>query len=109
MPFETTVAAAAPAEFKTPLLGVAVPQGAALPASLAPLDAATGGALARLYSAGDFTGKRDETAVLYPAGPAGRVVLVGLGKPEAGARPDVRRAAAVVTKRARTLGVPFDK
>ncbi|HEX9054847.1 MAG TPA: hypothetical protein VF830_08070, partial [Gemmatimonadales bacterium] len=64
MPFETTVAAAAPADFKTPLLGVAVPQGAALPGSLAPLDAATGGALARLYSAGDFTGKRDETAVL---------------------------------------------
>jgi leucyl aminopeptidase len=106
MPFETTVAAAAPATFETPLLGLAVPQGSALPASLAPLDAATGGALKRLYSAGDFTGKRDETAVLYPAGPAGRIVLVGLGTPEAGARPDVRRAAAVLAKRARALGVP---
>jgi leucyl aminopeptidase len=106
MPFETTVAAAAPAAFQTPLLGVAVPQGTTLPASLAPLDAASGGALARLYTAGDFTGKRDETAVLYPAGPAGRVVLVGLGKPDPATRPDIRRAAAIVAKRARALGVP---
>ena len=106
MPFETTVAAAAPAAFQTPLLGVAVPQGGALPASLALLDAATGGAIARLYAAGDFTGKRDETAVLYPAGPAGRIVLVGLGKPDPAAKPDVRRAAAIVAKRARTLGAP---
>src|SRR4029077_5713266 len=106
MPFETTVAPAAPAAFQTPLLGVAVPQGGALPASLAPLDAATGGALGRLYAVGDFTGKRDETAVLYPSGPAGREVLVGLGKTEAEGQGDVRRAAAVVAKRARGLGVP---
>src|SRR4029077_10718961 len=99
MPFETTVAAGAPATFQTPLLGVAVPQGGALPASLAPLDAATGGAgrrafpaappgaaLGRLDAAGDFTGNRDEPAILYPSGPAGRVVLVGLGKTEAEAR-----------------------
>jgi leucyl aminopeptidase len=106
MPFETTVAAAAPAAFQTPLLGVAVPQGTTLPPSLAQLDAVSGGALARLYAAGDFTGKRDEAAVLYPAGPAGRVVLVGLGKPDPATRPDVRRAAAIVAKRARALGVP---
>jgi leucyl aminopeptidase len=106
MPFETTVAAAAPAAFQTPLLGVAVPQSTTLPASLAPLDAASGGSIGRLYAAGDFTGKRDETAVLYPAGPIGRIVLVGLGKPEEGAKPDVRRAAAIVAKRARTLGAP---
>ena len=62
MPFETTVAPAAPAAFQTPLLGVAVPQGGALPASLAPLDAAAAGALGRVYAAGDFTGKRDEIA-----------------------------------------------
>jgi leucyl aminopeptidase len=105
MPFETTVAATAPAAFQTPFLGIAVPQGNALPASLSAVDAATGGALGRLYAAGDFTGKRDEVAVLYPSGPAGRIVLVGLGKMEAGSKPDVRRAAAIVSKRARTLGV----
>jgi len=105
MPFETTVAATAPAAFPTPFLGIAVPQGNALPASLTALDAATGGALGRLYAAGDFTGKRDEVAILYPSGLAGRIALVGLGKLEPGSTPDVRRAAAVVAKRARTLGV----
>jgi leucyl aminopeptidase len=106
MPFETTVAATAPAAFETPLLGVAVPQGSTLPASLGELDRVTGGALGRLYAAGDFSGKRDETAVLYPQGPAGRIVLVGLGKIEPAAPPDVRRGAAIVAKRARSLGAP---
>ncbi len=106
MPFETTVAATPPAAFETPLLGVAVPQGATLPASLGELDRATGGALGRLYAAADFSGKRDETALLYPPGPAGRIVLVGLGKIEAAGQPDLRRAAAIVAKRARSLGVP---
>ena len=106
MPFETTVAAAAPATFETPLLGVAVPQGTTVPASLAALDAAAAGAIGRLYAAGDFTGKRDETAILYPGGRVGRIVLVGLGKPDPATSPDVRRAAAIVSKRARSLGVP---
>jgi leucyl aminopeptidase len=105
MAFATTVSTAAPDGFATPLLAVAVPQGTVLPPSLATLDSATGGALARLYAAGDFVGKRDEVAVLYPAGPAGRILLVGVGTVDAAARPDVRRAAAIAAKRARTLGV----
>ena len=106
MPFETTVSSAAPAGHATPLLAVAVPQGPALPPSLASLDGSTGGALGRLYAAADFTGKRDEVAVLYPPGPAGRVVLIGVGKVEGGSSPDLRRAAAIASKRARTLGTP---
>jgi leucyl aminopeptidase len=106
MPFETTVAAKPPAAVETPLLGIAVPQGTSLPGSLGEIDRATGGALARLYAAGDFSGKRDETTVLYPTGPAGRIVLVGLGKNEATALPDLRRAAAIIAKRARSLGAP---
>ncbi len=106
MPFETTVSSAAPAGFRVPLLAIAVPQGPALPPSLSYLDESVSGALTRLYSAGDFSGKRDEVAVLYPSGPAGRIALVGLGKVDPGSRPDLRRAAAVAGKRARTLGVP---
>ncbi|HEX5385493.1 MAG TPA: leucyl aminopeptidase [Gemmatimonadales bacterium] len=106
MSFETSVAATAPAAVQTPLLGIAVPQGTALPASLAATDQAAGGLLSRLYASGDFTGKRDETAVVYPSGPQGRIVLVGLGNVESGTRPDVRRAAAAVAKRARALGAP---
>ncbi len=106
MPFDSTVSTAAPAGFATPLLALAVPQATTPPPSLAGVDAATGGALGRLYAASDFGGKRDEVAVLYPPGPADRVVLVGLGKVDAAARADVRRAAAVAAKRARTLGAP---
>jgi leucyl aminopeptidase len=105
MPFETAVLRTAPAGHATPLLAVAVPRGG-LPASLGALDSATGGAVGRLYQAGDFTGKKDESAVIYPAGPAARVLLVGLGKPEEVNRGALRRAAALAAKRARTLGVP---
>ncbi|HEV2291678.1 MAG TPA: leucyl aminopeptidase, partial [Gemmatimonadales bacterium] len=69
------------------------------------VDTATGGALARLYAAGDFAGKKDEVAVLYPPGPAARIVLVGLGKGDAITRTQLRRAAAIGAKRARTMGV----
>ena len=104
MPFETSVAAAAPAGHETPLLALALTRGP-LPASLAALDEQTGGAIGRVLSSGDFTGKRDETAVLYPSGPAARVLLIGLGKAEEVDRGAIRRAAAIAAKRARSLGV----
>jgi leucyl aminopeptidase len=105
MPLETTVVSAAPAGFDTPLLTIALARGG-LPPSLAPLDQATGGALGRLLAAGDFSGKKDESALIYPAGPAARVLLLGLGKAEEVSRTSLRRAAAAAAKRARSLGVP---
>ncbi len=102
MPFDTTVVQADPAGHQTPLLALAVARGP-LPPSLVAVDAAAGGALGRLFTAGDFTGKRDETAVLYPPGPAARILLVGLGDTPTPA--SVRGAAAIAAKRARTLGV----
>jgi len=104
MPFETAVVRAAPAGHQTPMLAIAVMRGG-LPGSLAELDRAAGGALQRLSAAGDFTGKRDETALLYPPGPAGRILLIGMGKSEEVNRAAVRRAASVATKRMRALGV----
>ena len=104
MPFETAVVRAAPAGHQTPMLAIAVARGA-LPPSLVELDQAAGGALHRLAGAGDFTGKRDEAAVMYPTGPAGRIMLVGLGKREEVDRAAIRRAAAVAAKRMRGLGV----
>jgi leucyl aminopeptidase len=104
MPLETTVVRAAPAGYQTPMLAVAVGRGG-LPASLAELDRASGGALQRLAAAGDFGGKRDETALIYPSGPAGRILLVGMGKSEEVGRTAIRRAAAVAAKRMRALGV----
>jgi leucyl aminopeptidase len=105
MPFETAIAQAQPAGYETPLLALALPRGK-LPASVEGVDKGTGGAVARVLASGDFTGKKDEIAVIYPSGPAPRVLLVGLGKPEEIDRTAVRRAAAIAAKKARSLGVP---
>jgi leucyl aminopeptidase len=104
MPLETAVVRAAPAGHPTPLLAIAVARGS-LPASLGELDRGAGGALQRLAGAGDFTGKRDETALVYPTGAADRILLVGMGKPEEISRGAIRRAASVAAKRMRGLGV----
>ena len=105
MPFETSVLPAAPLGHATPLLAIAVTRGG-LPDSLAGLDHATEGALARLFDSEDFAGKRDEMALVYPPGKATRVLLVGLGKPEEVSLGAIRRAAAAAAKRARAVGVP---
>jgi leucyl aminopeptidase len=105
MAFETAVVQAQPSGYETPLLAVALALGN-LPASLGELDQETGGAINRVLAAGDFSGKRDETALVYPSGRIARVLLVGLGKPDEIDRTAIRRAAAVAAKRARSLGVP---
>ncbi len=71
------------------------------------VDAALGGAIRALVTAGDFRGKRNEVAVLYPAAgfPARRVLLVGLGKAEKFTVEGIRQAAATVARKARDLGV----
>src|SRR5207302_7490 len=92
------------AQVETPLLAVALAQGGAVPASLAEFDRAAGGIVARAMISGDFKGKRDETAVLYPGGAKPqRVLLLGLGKAGDVTRNGIRRAAAVAAKRARAL------
>jgi leucyl aminopeptidase len=105
MPFETRVVATAPEQASAPLLAIALARGP-LPASLAALDAATGGGLARLLQSGDWSGKKDEVAVLYPTGPISRVVLIGMGKADELQLSGIRRAAATGAKRARVIGVP---
>ena len=59
------------------------------------LDRALGGRLARLLKAGDFTGRAGETLLLpeLGAGPAARVVLVGLGARKNWGRRGYKRAA----------------
>jgi leucyl aminopeptidase len=104
MPLTTSLRKADLASVSAPLLIVAVPQGS-LPASLGALDASVGGALARLYAAGDFTGKKDQVASVYPAGSVARVLLIGAGEAAKTSLRTVRRAASVAGKRARLAGV----
>jgi leucyl aminopeptidase len=59
---------------------------------------------AGVVSSGDFGGKMGETALLYgQEGPASRLLLVGLGDRDVVSPERVRRAAATVARRARTL------
>src|SRR2546427_11865168 len=87
-----TVVSTPLAQVATPLLAVALPQGGAVPPSLADLDRTLGEAVGRAIASGDFKGKRDETALLYPGGgKAERLLLVGLGKPGEVTRSSIRR------------------
>lgn len=104
MTFQTQVVSAAPEAHRTALLILIVPQGNC-PDSLATLDSKSGGAIGRCYAAGDFTGKKDETALLYPQGDSPRILLIGIGKPD-DPRTAIRRAVATGAKRARVLGLP---
>ena len=101
---KSTVSAKPLAQIETPLLAVAVSLGSNLPASLAELDRASGGVLARAWGAGDYKGKRDETLLVYGSGKAQRILLVGVGKTGDVTRGALRRAAAVAAKRARGVG-----
>ncbi|HVG95554.1 MAG TPA: leucyl aminopeptidase [Chloroflexota bacterium] len=86
------------------LQGVAHPGGATRA-----VDEALGGAISRLIASGDFTGKPNQTALLYPAADAAgvtatRVLLVGLGKGDDLTLDRVRQAAGTAARRARDLG-----
>ncbi|HEX3926840.1 MAG TPA: leucyl aminopeptidase [Gemmatimonadales bacterium] len=105
MALTVTHRVADPAALETALVIVPVVKGA-LPSALTKLDAATGGALTRCWATGDFTGARDETALVYPAGKIGRVLLIGLGKAGDLTASDLRRAAMIGGKRACVLGAP---
>ena len=72
-------------ELDTDWLIVGVLQADEPSASLVALDTALGGTISRLRESGDLTGKLAETRLLLdvPAIAAGRVLLAGLGKPDA--------------------------
>lgn len=88
------------ADGDTLLIGLA--EGQAHPA----LDAATNGAFSDQLAAAEFTGKTGQIAVVFPRGEgltAKRVVVVGLGKPDALTTDGIRRAAGAALGRARSL------
>jgi leucyl aminopeptidase len=93
--------------------GVSVPGGAT-----GAIDGALAGAITLLIATGDFTGKLNQVAVLYPSAPgasgaapgaggvqASRVILVGLGKQDDFTLDRVRQVSATAARRARDLGV----
>lgn len=106
MALTITYRAADPAALSTPLLIVPSAKGP-IPDGLGPVDSALKGVVARCFDSGDFTGAKDETALLYGAGGGiARVLLVGLGDPEKVTGNSLRRAASIAGKQARKLGAP---
>ena len=105
MPLAVTHRVADVTTVKTPLVIIPVPKGT-VPSQLAPLDAACDGAIARCWATGDFTGAKDETAVLYGIGGLDRVLLIGIGEADKVTAHSLRRAAMIGGKRARVMGAP---
>ena len=101
------------AGLETPLLAVPVFEGAATDPAVAALDRALGGMIAALVERGDLRGKDGESATLYPVGgavAATRVLLVGMGKPDAVTAEKLRKAGGTAAKqaaRARSTLVTF--
>lgn len=71
------------------------------------VDQALNGQISALIAQGDFSGRLNETLLLYPARgvAARRVLVVGLGKPAKLDLDLIRQAAATAAQRARSLAV----
>ena len=94
---------------KADVLVVPVSQNTPLPAKspAAQLDAHLDGLISDYLDSGDFTAELNQTALLRTRGriPAPRVLLVGLGKPEAFTADHLRQASASAATTVRKLGV----
>jgi leucyl aminopeptidase len=105
MPLDVQLRASSPTELHADVLVVGVLQGGkspALPPALHALDAALGGALAKLAAKEEFVGKRDQSLSLPTLGklPVDKVVVLGLGEKRAVGSPEVRTFAAKAARAA---------
>ena len=90
-----------PLSLSTPLLILPIPEDATSPKRrkapdgvLSSVDGLVGGTLVKALDRGDFSGKKEETLLLYPPEGKGpdRILLVGLGEEDELEGEDVRRA-----------------
>lgn len=89
-------------DIETELLAVGVFKDGSPPEEL---DQALSGTLSGLMSSGDFSGKEDETVLIYTreAISSPRLLLVGLGEEQKFGPEKVRRSAATAAKKSRSL------
>lgn len=95
-------------KYKGDMLAVGLFEGAkGLPAELVQLDKTADGALKNVLKLGDFSGKANETAVLYTSGKVGckRIMLVGLGQNGKFKLDGLRQSAGTAARTAEKLGV----
>ena len=77
-----------------------------LPKEFSSLDSAAGRVISNLLKLGDFTGKAQETAVLYTAGqlPCRRILIVGLGEEQSLQLNTLRQSAGTAARTSDKLG-----
>jgi len=102
---KSTVKVTALERVRAPLLAVVLGETPhkKIPESLAGLDSLLEGELSRIIDSGDFSGKVEQMALLYPKTGPKRLLLVGAGKAEEMSRAALRRCAAVVARKALSL------
>lgn len=96
-------------EITTPLLVLHIFERDRSPVGfVAKVDKLFGGAISRVLQSGDFTGRKEDTLLLYPpSGTPGieRVLLVGVGKREEHTMERLRRAIGVAVRQAEKLNI----
>ena len=106
MPITFSLNATPPAKVKADVLGVPVFAGRVLGPGTKAVDKAMGGGLAGFMTEAGFEGKADETLVVPVAGLGAKsAVLVGLGDRQKVTLEGLRRAAAVLVRRASKVKV----
>ena len=97
-------------EIRTPLLVLHIFERDKAPVGfVAKVDQLYNGAISRVLQNGDFTGRKEDTLLLYPpAGSPGieRVLLVGVGKREEHTVERLRRSVGVAVRQAEKLNIP---
>ncbi|MDH4223170.1 MAG: hypothetical protein OEV55_06465 [candidate division Zixibacteria bacterium] len=94
------------AEIESEALAIGLIEGQGLTKEVGNLDKKLNGAISQLIKKGDFTGKLNQTAVLYPGDfETRRIILVGLGKREKFNLDKIRQAAGTVYKKAKELKI----
>ena len=89
-------------DIRTPLLVLHIFERDKAPVGfVAKVDQLYGGAISRVLQSGDFTGRKEDTLLLYPPSAVGieRVLLVGVGKREEHTVERLRRAIGVAVRR----------
>ncbi|HEU5209491.1 MAG TPA: leucyl aminopeptidase [Longimicrobiales bacterium] len=96
-------------EIRTPLLVLHIFERDRSPVGfVAKVDQLYDGAISRVLQSGDFTGRKEDTLLLYPpSGTPGveRVLLVGVGKREEHTAERLRRAVGVAVRQAEKLNI----
>ena len=96
-------------ELQTPLLALHIFERDRQPTGfVTKVDQLFGGAITRILESGDFTGRKNETLVIYPSDPAlgiRRVLLVGVGKREDHTVERLRRAVGSAVRTAERMSI----